>query len=347
MTQPQGGPGRAALGVAGPGRPPGGAPRDRVVVRAPAKVNLHLAAGPPGADGYHPLVTVFQALSLFEEVTASRAAPGAGVSLDVTGRGAEHTPLDASNLAVRAAHVLARHLGRPADVALSVHKAVPVAGGMAGGSADAAAALLACDLLWGGGLDREEMLGLAAALGADVPFALVGGTALGLARGDRLTPVTARGDLQWVLATSEQGLSTPEVFRALDDARAAGTAPGRGALEPRVPPDLARALDDGDARALGVALSNDLQDAAITLRPALASVIGAAHDAGALGAVVSGSGPTIAVLAEGVDHAAELTRVLGAHPGVAQARRVHGPVPGAHQVLGAGVSPHHPSLRGR
>ncbi len=320
---------------------------DRVVVHAPAKVNLHLAAGPPGPDGYHPLVTVFQALSLYEEVAAARVAPGAGVTLSVSGRGTESTPRDASNLAVRAAHALADHLRRPADVALHLHKAVPVAGGMAGGSADAAAALMACDLLWDGGLEREELLDLAAALGADVPFALVGGTALGTVRGDRLTPVTARGELHWVLAFAHEGLSTPEVFAALDEARAAGRAPARDGLDAEVPPDLARALEDGDPVALGAALRNDLQDAATALRPELAEVVALARGAGALGAVVSGSGPTVAVLASGADHATGLALALRASPSVAGTRHVHGPVAGARQVVGVDVSPQHPSLRGR
>ncbi len=331
-----------------PDSKPGGGPgRGRVVVHAPAKVNLHLAAGPPRTDGYHPLVTVFQALSLYEEVTACGVAPGAGVTLTVSGRGAERTPLDASNLAVRAAHALADHLERPADVALHVHKAVPVAGGMAGGSADAAAALMACDLLWDGGLEREELLDLGAALGADVPFALVGGTALGVDRGDRLAPVTARGELHWVLAFAHEGLSTPEVFAALDDARAAGRSPGRDHLDAGVPPVLARALEDGDPVALGAALRNDLQDAAIALRPELAEVVALARESGALGAVVSGSGPTVAVLASGADHAAALALALKASPSVAGAKHVHGPVAGARQVVGADVSPQHPSLRGR
>ncbi len=319
----------------------------RVVVHAPAKTNLHLAVGAPGHDGYHPLVTVFQALSLYEEVTATAAEPGSGVTLTVSGRGVDETPLGASNLAVRAARALAEHLGRPADVVLHVHKTVPVAAGMAGGSADAAAALLACDLLWRGDLAPADRLDVAATLGADVPFALLGGTALGTARGDRLEPVTARGELHWVMAWAREGLSTPAVFTALDDARDAGRAPRRDVLDARVPPALAAALADGDPHALGAALDNDLQDAAVALRPALAGVVGAARGAGALGAVVSGSGPTVAVLADGADHAAELARVLGAAPEVAETRHVHGPVAGARQVVGADVSPDHPSLRGR
>ena len=323
----------------------------RVVVHAPAKINLHLGVGPPGADGYHPLVSVFQALSLFEEVTALAAPPGAGVRVTAAGRGADDVPLGEDNLAVRAARALASAAGAPADVALHLRKTVPVAGGMAGGSADAAAALMACDLLWGTGASRAELLDLATTLGADVPFALVGGTALGTGRGDVLGQVVARGELHWVLVMAERGLSTPAVFAALDAARAAGDAPAAHDLEPAVPADLAAALRDGDPVALGAALANDLQGPALSLRPDLAGVLDAAGAAGSLGAVVCGSGPTVAALARGNDHAAELVEALasgGPAGGPTRAvKHVCGPVPGARQVEGAEPSPLHPAMRGR
>ena len=318
----------------------------RVVVHAPAKVNLHLGAGPPGPDGYHPLVSVFQALSLFEEVTAAPAPRGAGVSVTAAGRGAGAVPLGEDNLAVRAARALARAAGVPADVALHLRKTVPVAGGMAGGSADAAAALMACDLLWGTGATRAEMLDLAAGLGADVPFALVGGTALGTGRGDVLEPVAARGELHWVLVMAAEGLSTPAVFAALDLARARGDAPARD-LEPAVPAALAAALHDGDPVAVGAALLNDLQAPALALRPGLAGVLDAARAAGALGTVLCGSGPTVAVLARDSDHAAGLAEALRGGGPSGAVKHVHGPVPGARQVEGARPSPLHPAMRGR
>lgn len=316
----------------------------RVVVHAPAKINLHLRVGPPGGDGYHPLVSVFQALSLFEEVTAAATAPGAGTSVTTAGRGAAAVPLGEGNLAVRAAHALALAAGVAPDVALHLRKAVPVAGGMAGGSADAAAALMACDLLWGTGATRAELLALAAGLGADVPFCLVGGTALGTGRGDVLQQVDARGELHWVLVMAQEGLSTPAVFTALDAARAEGSVPAVQDLVPEVPAVLAAALHSGDPVAIGAALANDLQAPALALRPDLAATVAAAGVAGGLGSVVCGSGPTVAVLARGTEHAAELAATLGAH---GETKHVCGPVPGARQVEGADLSPLHPAMRGR
>ena len=184
----------------------------KVQVRAPGKINLALHVGPPRPDGYHPLATLFQAVSLYEEVLAEAADD---VTLTIRGRGAD-LPTDATNLAVRAAQLLRETSGVDRGVALTLTKEVPVAGGMAGGSADAAATLLACDQLWGTGLGREELAELAAELGADVPFALTGLSAMGTGRGDLLTPVMSRGTYHWVLAVQAEGLSTPAVFREFD-----------------------------------------------------------------------------------------------------------------------------------
>lgn len=317
-------------------------------MHAPAKVNLELRVGPLGGDGYHPVVSVFQAVSLFEEVTASPGTPGTGITVAVRGRGADRVPTGASNLAVRAAQLLARRADVEPSAHLRLRKAVPVAGGMAGGSADAAATLLACDLLWDAGLTREELLALAAEVGADVPFALVGGTALGTGRGDLVTPVLARGEFHWVLAIAEEGLGTPEVYAEHDRLRAAA-APGAAVpdLEPRVSDDLASALLAGDPVALGACLLNDLQPAALSLRPQLAAVLRLADEHGALGVLVSGSGPTVALLASGGDQALEFAVALTASGVAAEVRRVTGPVPGARQVESAAVSPLHPSRRGR
>ena len=193
--------------------------RSRVVVRASAKLNLHLSVGRLRPDGYHDLTTVFHAVDLSDEV---EAVPGDGVSVTVNGEGAHDVPLDDGNLAVRAARLLAEHVGRPADVALTIRKGIPVAGGCAGGSADAAAALVACDALWGTGLSKAGLGSLGARLGSDVPFALHGGTALGTGRGERLTPVLARGSSAWVLALADGGLSTPAVYAELDRQRQTG-----------------------------------------------------------------------------------------------------------------------------
>jgi 4-diphosphocytidyl-2-C-methyl-D-erythritol kinase len=304
-----------------------------VTVRAPAKVNLRLEVGAPQPDGYHPLATVFHAVSLFDEVTAAAPAgpgdPDVQVQVSVTGTGAAQVPLDASNLAVRAALLLADVAGVSEPVRLQVRKGIPVAGGMAGGSADAAAALLACDALWKTGLTRPELFDLAAELGSDVPFALLGGTAIGTGRGDRLTPALAVGDYHWVVAFAGTGLSTPAVYRELDRLRA-----GRVLPEPRVPADVMHALRLGDADAVGQMLANDLQPAAVSLLPRLERTLAVGLEYGALGGVVSGSGPTVVFLVRDGEQALDLSVALTASGAAPEVRRVRGPVHGARVVSG-------------
>ncbi|MFE9246562.1 4-(cytidine 5'-diphospho)-2-C-methyl-D-erythritol kinase [Nocardiopsis sp. NPDC006938] len=269
-----------------------------VTVRVPAKVNLQLAVGPRREDGFHALVNVFHAVSLFDEVTVKAASPRrprALTALTATGQSESHlarVPLDERNLAARAAILLAEETGAGHPVDLHLDKRIPVAGGMAGGSADAAAALVACDLLWGCGLSRESLLGLAARLGSDVAFGLVGGTAVGTGRGELLEPMTSPGRYRWVFALSPRGLSTADVFGEYDRLRP-------DAPEPRLDSGLEKALAEGDAVALGASLSNDLQPAALSLLPELGRTLDAGRSAGALGAQVSGSGPTCAFLVGG------------------------------------------------
>ncbi|GII77916.1 4-diphosphocytidyl-2-C-methyl-D-erythritol kinase [Sphaerisporangium rufum] len=313
-----------------------------MTVRVPAKVNLQLAVGPPRADGYHDLVNVFHAVSLFDEVTASAAGSatgsatgsgtgGSGVTVEVTGESAGEVPLDEDNLAVRAARALARHAGRPPGVRLVIRKAIPVAGGMAGGSADAAAALVACDRLWGLGLPAARLMDIGAELGSDVPFALLGGTAVGTGRGERLSPLPDAGPFHWVFALAGGGLSTPAVYAECDRLRAAaGQDPG----EPAISTALVAALAAGDARALGAALANDLEPAALALRPSLAGVLAAGREHGALGALVSGSGPTCAFLAGSAGRAKSLAAALRAAGVCRAAVTAAGPVPGATVVSG-------------
>jgi 4-diphosphocytidyl-2-C-methyl-D-erythritol kinase len=293
-------------------------------VRVPAKVNLQLGVGPLRDDGYHDLVNVFHAVSLFDEVTATPAD-----ELRVTVEGPTGVPTGLDNLAARAAALLASRLGVEPRVALHIRKDIPVAGGMAGGSADAAAALVACDALWGSRLDRESLLELAAQLGSDVPFALIGGTAVGLGRGERLTAVEAAGEFHWAFGYADGGLSTPAVYAECDRLREAGTSP---VPWPVVSDDLMAALKTGDAVALGKALHNDLEAAALSLRPSLADALTAGRKLGALGALVSGSGPTCAFLASSASHAAELVSELGRTSHFAQVRQARGPVPGAVPV---------------
>ena len=324
---------RAVPGVpAGPRDPSTPPPRSgsasSVRVEAPGKVNLFLSVGASGTDGYHQLTTVFQAVRLIETVTARRQSvrDRGTVTLTLEEPDAD-VPTDASNLAMRAAELLAETTGVSEGVDLLLRKRVPVAGGMAGGSADAAATLVACNILWGTGLSLLELSALAARLGADVPFPLTGATAVGSGRGDLVTPIMTRGSYHWVFALAEEGLSTPAVFRRFDELTGTGAPAVRD-----VPEALTSALRAGDAPALAASLHNDLQAAALDLRPELARVIAVAEEAGALRAIVSGSGPTIAALVENPAGAQRVSRALMASGLVADVLRADAPVAGARVV---------------
>jgi 4-diphosphocytidyl-2-C-methyl-D-erythritol kinase len=304
-------------------------PTGSITVRVPGKVNLYLEVGDRRDDGYHELTTVFHAVSLLDEVTVRNADV---LSLEMAGEGVESLATDERNLAWQAAELMAEHVGRSPDVAITIEKSIPVAGGMAGGSADAAAVLVAINSLWELGVPRRDLHALAARLGSDVPFALHGGTALGTGRGEELATVLARNTFHWVLAFAEGGLSTPAVFAEIDRLREPdGTD---RSLPPRledVEPVLA-ALASGDPATLAPLLGNDLQPAALSLDPGLRRTLRAGADAGALAGIVSGSGPTCAFLcasaASAVDVGAEM-----AGAGVCRTVRVaSGPVHGARVV---------------
>lgn len=300
-----------------------------VRVRAPGKVNLSLRVGSRRPDGYHPLATVFQAVSLYEDVVASASDE---LRVSVSGPQADLVPTDDSNLALRAARALAARTGVDDGVHLHLHKGVPVAGGMAGGSADAAAALLACDAFWGTALPREELHEIAAELGSDVPFLLMGQTAVGSGRGDLLTAALSRGEYHWAFGVRDAGLSTARVYAEFDDLAA-------GHPEPAVDGDVAllQALRAGDAPAVGALLHNDLQDAAVELAPGLVETLSVAEDAGALGVVVSGSGPTVAALARSRQHALVIAAAMTAAGVADSVLTASGPVPGARLVAGSDV----------
>ena len=317
-----------------------------VTVRVPAKLNLQLAVGPPRADGYHDLVTVFHAVSLFDQVTVE---PAGHDGVTVTGEGADRVPADQDNLALRAAAALRtaiRDRGTgPGSVHVTIAKRIPVAAGLAGGSADAAAALVACNELWAGGLSQQRLAEIAATVGSDVAFALLGGTAVGRGRGEQLTPALAPAtQYHWVLAFADGQLSTPAVYAALDRLR------GRGGLGGKVSPQeqggsggdrppeaaldaaLMSALRSGDASRVGQRLSNDLQPAALSLFPALRKTLTAGLELGALGALVAGSGPTCVFLAASAERALELAVSLSGAGVCRSVARVSGPAPGAAVV---------------
>ncbi len=303
-------------------------PPRAVTVRVPAKVNLELRVGPLREDGYHDLATVFQAVSLYDEVSV---APWDDWQVLPAGAYAGLIPTDDTNLALRAARLLAERWQVDDSLSIRIDKDIPVAGGMAGGSADAAATLLACDHLWELGLDREDLAELAAELGSDVPFPLSGGTAMGSGRGEQLAPVLARGSFHWVFAISDTGLSTPAVFRECDRLRGDSA---RDLPPPQVSPELMAALRSGDAKALGKALHNDLEEATFSLRPELRTLRDAGVEFGALGGIVSGSGPTVAFLTESHEASLDLSVSLAASDLCRDIRRAKGPVHGAQVVTG-------------
>ncbi|MFG2882419.1 4-(cytidine 5'-diphospho)-2-C-methyl-D-erythritol kinase [Streptomyces sp. NPDC048297] len=292
-----------------------------VTVRVPAKVNVQLAVGAARPDGFHDLANVFLAVGLYDEVTVT---PARELRVTCEGPDVDQVPLDRTNLAARAALALAERRGIDPAVHIHIAKDIPVAGGMAGGSADGAGALLACDTLWNAGVSRAELLAICADLGSDVPFSLVGGAALGTGRGEKLTSLDVGGTFHWVFAMAERGLSTPAVFREFDR-----LAQGREIPEPVASAELLEALAKGDVEALAASVSNDLQPAALSLFPELADTLEAGRGAGALATLVSGSGPTTAFLARDVAAVEKVAQALRASGTCRAVRTAVGPVAGA------------------
>ena len=295
-----------------------------VTVRVPGKVNVYLGVGPREFSGYHELATIFQAVGIYDEVTVSAAD-----SLKISGLGAfaDQIPTDETNLAWKAAELVARACGEDPNIHIQIDKSIPIAAGMAGGSADAAATLVACDTYWNAGIPRDQLDAMAATLGSDVPFMLHGGCALGVGRGDVLSPVMIRGSFHWVFATFDEGLSTAQIYEKTDEMRGLEFE-----AEPEVPTELLSALARGDAPALGRLLHNDLQLAATTSRPQLGRVLEQGIDSGALGAIISGSGPTCAFLVRDESSAIDLVVALKASGLVDDVLRTHGPVHGARVI---------------
>jgi 4-diphosphocytidyl-2-C-methyl-D-erythritol kinase len=293
----------------------------------PAKVNLQLSVGPLGSDGFHEVTTVFQAISLFDDVTVATAPDGDGINISISGQTSSGVPTDSSNLAVKAAELMIKNYDLPSDLIIKLKKEIPVAGGMAGGSADAAGVIVGLDSLFELGLSRDEMEIVGSKIGSDVPFSICGGVAIGTGRGDQITPALSKGSYNWVLALSGQGLSTPSVYQECDRLRE-----GLSISAPLVSEPLMQALRAGDAKALGKALTNELQPAACSLRPALRLVLDVGIDYGALGGIVSGSGPTVAFLVSDDEHAMDLTVALSASGVVSSVVRATGPAHGARII---------------
>ena len=302
-------------------------PIKSVTVRVPAKVNLQLSVGPRESDGYHQLVTVFQAISIFDEVTVKIGEQGTGINLTVSGDQIHGVPTDSTNLVVKAIELIADKYELDIDVSIEIKKSIPVAGGMAGGSADAAATIVAIDELYSLDITREEMHSIASQLGSDVPFLLSGGTAIGQGRGDQLTAALSRGTYHWVLALSSVGLSTPAVYSECDRLRQ-----GLDISDPQISDALMQALLTAEPSNVGKLLVNDLQPAACSLRPALRLILDVGQEYGALGAIVSGSGPTVAFLVSDEEHGLDLAVALSASGVVGSVTRAFGPVHGAKVI---------------
>jgi len=302
-------------------------PVTSVTVRVPAKVNLQLSVGPKETDGFHNLISVFQAISIFDDVTIKLAAPGSGLTISISGEQTHGVPADANNLAAKAVALISKEYDLVVDAHIEIKKSIPVAGGMAGGSADAAGTIVGIDYLYSLGMTREEMVEIAAQLGSDVPFMLSGGTAIGRGHGDQLTAALSRGTYYWVLALSTVGLSTPAVYGECDRLRAELEI-----VEPQTNETLMQALLAADAPAVGAALVNDLQSAACSLRPALRLVLDVGQEYGALGAIISGSGPTVAFLVADEEAGLDLAVALTASGVVGSVARAYGPVAGAKVI---------------
>jgi 4-diphosphocytidyl-2-C-methyl-D-erythritol kinase len=302
-------------------------PVKSVTVRVPAKVNLQLSVGPKEADGYHNLVSVFQAISIFDDITIKLGEPGSGLTISVSGDQTHGVPADANNLAAKAVSLISKEYDLTVDAHIEIKKSIPVAGGMAGGSADAAGTIIGIDYLYSLDMTREEMIEIAAKIGSDVPFMLSGGTAIGTGHGDQLTAALSRGTYHWVLALSTVGLSTPAVYTECDRLRGE-----LDIVEPQTNEALMQSLLAADAPGVGAALVNDLQLAACSLRPAIRLVLDVGQEYGALGAIVSGSGPTVAFLVADQDSGLDLAVALTSSGVVGSVVQAYGPVAGAKVI---------------
>jgi 4-diphosphocytidyl-2-C-methyl-D-erythritol kinase len=302
-------------------------PVKSVTVRVPAKVNLQLSVGPKEADGYHNLVSVFQAISIFDDITIKLGEPGSGLTITISGDQTHGVPADANNLAAKAVTLISKEYDLTVDAHIEIKKSIPVAGGMAGGSADAAGTILGIDYLYSLDMTREEMIEIASKIGSDVPFMLSGGTAIGTGHGDQLTAALSRGTYHWVLALSTVGLSTPAVYAECDRLRGELEI-----VEPQTHEGLMQALLGADAPGVGAALINDLQLAACSLRPAIRLVLDVGQEYGALGAIVSGSGPTVAFLVADQDSGLDLAVALTSSGVVGSVAQAYGPIAGAKVI---------------
>ena len=268
-----------------------------ISAKAQGKINLVFQVGPVRPDGYHDVASIYQALGLEEKVSVE---PSDSWTVEVSGRvpGIDAVPTGEDNIVIVAAKALALYAGlaNPQPMRFVIEKQIPVAGGMAGGSADAAAALVALNEAWSLGLEQQQLMQVGAQVGADVPFALLGGTAFGQGTGTELTPISGQPELFVVLVFAPFGLSTKDVFEAFDRVQPEGD---------RVDSNLADYYQD----LIG---TNSLLPAALSLRPELAHTLDL--QLGLSGGYLSGSGPTVWFYSQSYAKAlggSELAKALG------------------------------------
>mgnify|MGYP002655113748 FL=1 len=287
--------------------------RNWVHASAAGKVNLFFGVGSLKTDGYHDVMSIYQSLNLREDVSiaASINEPQVSVAGNIRREQLDSVPRGESNLVYKAVRLLEHLAGlEPSDVDFEIFKRVPVAGGMAGGSADAAATMLAANEFLNTGFSRQRLLDESVQLGADVPFGILGGTAIGVGRGEQLESLELGRELHLVMVANDQGLSTPQVYAELDRQREADGADPRE-LEPLAKPQaLIDALQAGQLDRIAALIHNDLEPAALALLPELELTLAAAEKYGALRAFVSGSGPTVAALVENFEDAIALQTAL-------------------------------------
>lgn len=299
---------------------------NRATVRAPAKLNIYLQIGDVREDGYHDITTVYQTIDLFEEVAVTDLSQEDGecdkaefVHISLSGpESNESIPTDGHNLASKAAKLLAQRYGITPKLHLDISKRIPARGGLGGGSADAAATLIGCNIIWDLHLRKEELMALGALLGEDVPVHIQGGMAIGVGHKQPLIPIPAgpgdhyphhHPDWYWVLGVPYgDGLSTRDVFVQLDAMK--GT---RGAVDFASAHNTCLATSWGteNPETLAPRLSNDLERPAGVLLPALVKGLEEGRrDENALAGFMTGSGSTCVFLARSAEGAEALARNL-------------------------------------
>ncbi len=284
---------------------------------APAKINLYLEILGDRPDGYHELVMILQSIDLADKIDLR------AIGTDTIRVRCEHpqVPTDNSNLAYRAAQLMAQQFpdsfAQYGGVEITIQKRIPVAAGLAGGSTDAAAVVVGIDLLWQLGLTQSELQELAAQLGSDVPFCVAGGTAIATGRGEQLSPLPSLDSLYVVLGKHRSlSVSTPWAYQTYRQQFGSSYVKDRQSLETRAQAvhsgAIVKAIIHEDGVQIGQRLRNDLERIVLPEYPEVSQLRQAFQDSGALGAMMSGSGPTVFGLCQSYNQAQQLQQQVRA-----------------------------------